>query len=151
MTKPFKVIRSAYQNDALTKLIFEIRQKVFVDEQMVSRDEEFDRYESTSIHYLGYYNDRPVATARWRITEKGIKLERFAVEREYRGVGAGWAVLSQVLEDVACTGQYIYLHAQVSAIGFYEKAGFKKEGPMFTEANIDHYRMTYPLNQDTDH
>jgi predicted GNAT family N-acyltransferase len=151
MSTPFNVVRTTYHNEDITRLIFAIRQKVFVEEQMVSREEEFDPFERTSIHYLGYFNDRPVATARWRITEKGIKLERFAVEKEFRGSGAGKAVLAQVLRDVVAPGQYVYLHAQVSAIGFYEKAGFKKEGPMFSEANIDHYRMTYPLTRESVH
>ena len=59
--------------------------------------------------------------------------------------GFGRAVLDQVLSDTIPLGQRIYLHAQVSAMGFYERAGFKKEGPMFSEANIDHFVMYYAV------
>jgi len=48
-----------------------------------------------------------------------------------------------VLTDVIPFKKRIYLNAQVTAIGFYERYGFKKEGPMFVEANIDHFVMTY--------
>lgn len=125
--------------------IFKIRQEVFVDEQKVDRDEEFDAYESSSLHYLGLIDGHPAGTARWRITEKGIKLERFAVLKDHREKGVAAALLAQVLKHVIPSGQRIYLNAQVSAMGFYEKFGFKKEGPMFVEANIDHFVMTYSL------
>jgi predicted GNAT family N-acyltransferase len=127
----------------ITDKIFAIRNHVFVEEQQVDRDEEFDIFEVSSLHYLGSCNGIPAGTARWRFTEKGIKLERFAVEKSMRGTGIGKAVLAEVLKDVIPFRKKIYLHAQVSAMGFYEKAGFKKEGPMFSEANIDHFLMTY--------
>jgi len=138
-----KVENCLYSNSSLTKLIFNIRQEVFVKEQQVSRDEEFDAFEQTSMHYLAVFNDKPAGTARWRITAAGIKLERFAVLSELRGNGIGRALLNKVLRHTQPAGVLIYLHAQVSAIPFYEQAGFKKEGPMFSEANIDHFKMTY--------
>ena len=123
--------------------IFSIRSEVFVNEQQVSREEEFDLYEENSLHYLGTWKGKPAGTARWRITRSGIKLERFAVLQPLRKNGIAAAVLKEVLKDVIPLGKRIYLHAQVSAVGFYEKYGFKKEGPMFTEANIDHFIMSY--------
>ena len=129
----------------ITELIFGIRTRVFVEEQQVSREEEFDEFENSSLHYLAVCDGIPAGTARWRFTSKGIKLERFAVEKELREMGVGRAVLEQVLSDTIPLGQRIYLHAQVSAMGFYERAGFKKEGPMFSEANIDHFVMYYAV------
>jgi predicted GNAT family N-acyltransferase len=126
-----------------TKLIFAIRHSVFVVEQKVSREEEFDEFENSSIHYLGVVNGVPAATARWRITETGIKLERFAVLFEYRNKGVGTAVVNKVLSHVGATGLTIYLNAQVSAVVFYERAGFCKTGKMFMEAGIEHFKMTY--------
>ena len=123
--------------------IFRIRSEVFVTEQQVSREEEFDDYEESSLHYLGMWNGKPAGTARWRITKSGIKLERFAVLLRLRKNGIAAAVLREVLKNVVPLGKRIYLHAQVSAVDFYLKYGFKKEGPMFTEANIDHFVMSY--------
>ncbi len=135
-----------YSNTVLCDKIFKIRQEVFVKEQRVSREEEFDEFEKSSIHYLGTFSGTDAGTARWRITDKGIKLERFAVLAEFRMKGVAAKILHQVLEHVTPIGLKIYLHAQVSAVGFYEKNGFKKEGSMFTEANIDHFKMYFDRN-----
>ena len=120
---------------------FAIRKKVFVTEQEVDESEEYDEFEPTSIHYLVFVDETPVGTARWRITENGIKLERFAVLKEYRNVKAGRTVLLKVLKDVIPLDKKIYLNAQVTAMKFYEREGFVAEGEMFVEANIQHYRM----------
>ncbi len=123
--------------------IFKIRTQVFVDEQQVDRDEEFDGFEVSSLHYLAIADGQPSGTARWRITQNGIKLERFAVLEDSRRKGIAAAVLQKVLADVKPLQTRIYLHAQVTAVGFYEKYGFVKEGEMFSEANIDHFVMRF--------
>jgi predicted GNAT family N-acyltransferase len=122
---------------------FAIRQKVFVDEQHVDPHLEYDEFEGSSTHYLATIEDLPVGTARWRVTEKGVKLERFAVLEEYRDKGAGTALLAQVLSDADALAKPIYLHAQVQVVPFYEKFGFKAVGDEFVEADIRHYKMIY--------
>lgn len=131
------------QEDLLTA--FAIRREVFVKEQNVSAKEEYDKYESESHHFLAFYQNIPCGTARWRITEKGIKLERFAVLAPYRGKKVGRAIVEKVLQDIFTHEQFaekaVYLHAQVQVVGFYEKFGFVKFGEMFQECNIWHYAM----------
>jgi predicted GNAT family N-acyltransferase len=83
-------------------------------------------------------DDLPIGTARWRFTENGIKLERFAVLEEYRDKGAATALLKEVLNDVLKENKPVYLHAQVQVVGFYEKFGFKPVGDEFVEADIRH-------------
>jgi predicted GNAT family N-acyltransferase len=122
---------------------FAIRKKVFVEEQQVPPEEEFDEFEEASQHFLASYNDIPVATARWRHTEKGIKLERFAVLKDYRDKGVGSKILEAVLSDVIPFQKKIYLHAQITAVKFYERAGFEKHGDIFSECDILHYTMIY--------
>ena len=119
---------------------FSIRRKVFVDEQGVDQNLEYDK-EDESTHYLLLLAGKPIAAARWRETEKGIKLERFAVLPEFRNRGFGEIILEKVLEDVKLTGKTVYLHSQVRAVPFYERNGFIKEGDMFVEAGIEHYYM----------
>ena len=130
-----------------TTFIFAIRHKVFVEEQKVSREEEFDEHEQTSIHYLGYVDDIPAAAARWRITETGIKLERFAVLPTYRNKGVGSAILQKVLSDVTPTEVTIYLNAQIQAISFYERAGGIFTGKEILEKvgdqNLPHLSYTW--------
>ncbi len=117
-----------------------IRRKVYIDEQGVDPELEYEN-EEEAIHYLLIVDGMAVSTARWRETENGVKLERFATLREQRGKGYGALILKKVTEDVVPLHKTIYLHAQISAIPFYEKYGFVKEGEMFIEADIEHYYM----------
>ena len=142
-------ISFSFSDKKNTDTAFEIRRKVFVIEQEVEEREEYDEFEHTSIHYLVFVNEIPVGTARWRITENGIKLERFAVQKEYRNAKAGRSVLLKVLEDVKPLEKKIYLNAQVTAMKFYEREGFIPEGEMFMECNIKHYRMVFKSNEVT--
>jgi len=73
---------------------FDIRRRVFVIEQECPPDEEYDEFESTSTHYLATYNGLIVGTCRYRTTDKGYKLERFAVLKEHRTAGIGAALLN---------------------------------------------------------
>ncbi|WP_224995997.1 GNAT family N-acetyltransferase [Cesiribacter sp. SM1] len=125
---------------------FEIRRKVFVVEQEVPAEEEYDEFEESSRHFLAYTAEGlPCGTARWRYTPKGIKLERFAVLGEQRGKGAGAALVQKVLDDISsqpdADGKTLYLHAQITAMPLYSKFGFKPDGPEFLECGIRHYLM----------
>ncbi|MEO9474818.1 MAG: GNAT family N-acetyltransferase [Cyclobacteriaceae bacterium] len=124
--------------------VFALRQEVFVVEQEVRSEEEFDEFESISRHFIAFEDDLPVGVARWRATDKGIKLERFAVKQSHRGAGVGSALVQAVLSDISQNvgnGQYLYLHAQLTAIPLYTKFGFEKTGPQFEECNIQHFKM----------
>lgn len=125
---------------------FAIRQKVFVEEQNVSREEEYDEYEKSSVHFLAVNEEgKACGTARWRFTDKGVKLERFAVLKECRAAGVGSALVAAVLEDInrhpEAAGKTLYLHGQLTAVPLYEKFGFEKKGEPFEECDIVHYLM----------
>jgi len=127
------------------EIAHKIREEVFVKEQNVPFEEEYDNYEQTSVHFLAFYQGKPCGTARWRFTENGIKLERFAVLKEFRNKKVGKATLEAVLENIKNTAETsqktLYLHAQVQVVGFYEKFGFQKIGETFQECDIWHYKM----------
>jgi len=127
----------------LAEKAFSIRREVFVVEQFVDPELEYDEFEDISTHYLLFEDDVPVATARWRVTDNGIKLERFATLKNYRNRGIGNKILDQLMNDVIDMQQPIYLNSQVSAVSFYDRNGFVQEGEMFEEANIKHYKMTF--------
>lgn len=135
------------QNKVEQEQAFAIRQIVFVEEQQVRPEEEYDEFEEQSRHWIviDEKTQKACGTARWRYTPKGIKLERFAILQEYRGQGVGSSLVKAVLADVAqqaaSKGQTIYLHAQIQAVNLYARQGFTKEGPMFEEAGIQHYKM----------
>jgi len=138
-----KVTKFTTKEKELFKAAGKIRTLVFVDEQKVSQEEEFDGLDDEAIHYLVYFNDEVAGTGRRRITEQGHKLERFAVYKEFRGKHIGAELLKQMLVEILPTEKKIYLNAQVSAQNFYAKYGFEKEGEIFVEANIEHYKMVY--------
>jgi predicted GNAT family N-acyltransferase len=141
-TNMIEVKRFKITDKYLADQAFAIRRRVFVEEQGVDAALEYDK-EDQATHYLMLLAGKPVAAARWRETEKGIKLERFAVLPEFRNRGFGEIILEAVLKDVAGSGQTIYLHSQSRAVRFYERNGFLKEGAMFVEAGIEHYYMKY--------
>jgi predicted GNAT family N-acyltransferase len=125
--------------------VFKIREDVFVIEQEVDPSEEYDEFESTSTHFLAKIDEQPAGTARWRFTDKGVKLERFAVLKHMRGAGVGYALVQAVISDIGASpetkGKKLYLHAQLDAMPLYAKFGFNKVGPMFEECNIQHFKM----------
>src|SRR6188768_1106762 len=97
----FKVISFESSDEANCEKAFAIRHKVFVEEQQVDREEEYDEFDKTSKHYLVFADEGiPAGTSRWRETKSEIKLERFAVLKEYRSKGVGSVMLRQVLNDV---------------------------------------------------
>lgn len=124
---------------------FKVREEVFIVEQKVQKEEEFDEFEMESTHFVALEPDGdPIGAARWRKTSIGIKLERFAVVKTSRGRGVGAALVAAVIEDILSKegeNQLMYLHAQLEAVPLYEKFGFKKKGDLFEECNIWHYTM----------
>ncbi|MBT2557098.1 GNAT family N-acetyltransferase [Hymenobacter sp. ISL-91] len=133
--------------DADLETALAIRHTVFVLGQNVPADLEHDAHDRTdATHYLALSAaGQPCGAARWRPTEAGVKLERFAVLAEYRNQQAGAALLAAVLHDVqaAHPAALVYLNAQLPAVRFYERHGFRKIGEKFTEADIEHYKMAF--------
>jgi predicted GNAT family N-acyltransferase len=131
--------------DDQLKSAYSIRHQVFVVEQKVDPEMEYDEFENISKHFIAYCDDKAVGTARWRVTPNGVKLERFAVLEEMRGKGVGQALVEAVLEDISdnpdAAGMKKYLHSQLSAVPLYLKFGFEKVGDIFEECNIMHYKM----------
>jgi predicted GNAT family N-acyltransferase len=130
------------------KEAFRIRELVFVAEQRVPASEEYDTFEETSRHFLAFVDGVACGTARWRYTDKGIKLERFAILKEYRNRKVGSALVQALLQDIKSQplseGKILYLHAQLSAMPLYAKFDFVPVGEMFEECNIQHYKMVLP-------
>lgn len=137
-----EIIKFQFDDVVLRKYAFEIRHKVFVIEQKCPPELEYEN-EEISTHYIVKNNKTFVATARYRYTSNGIKLERFAVLKKYRRQGIAWFLLNKILEDVKIENKQIYLHSQVTAINLYKKAGFEIHGKMFEEAGIEHFKMIY--------
>lgn len=123
-----------------------IRQHVFIEEQACPPEEEWDEFEETSRHLVGYVDDAPVAVARWRAVPHAnrivAKLERFAVLKEYRGRGFGRGMVQAAMDDARRAGfNDFMLNAQEHLTVFYGGFGFRVCGERFMEANIPHLPM----------
>jgi predicted GNAT family N-acyltransferase len=119
-----------------------IRFEVFVDEQQVPAEEELDQLDADSIHFLAF-DDTGRSLACARLTGAG-QIGRMAVLAHSRGTGVGAQLLAAVVEHALQTGiADIYLHAQIHAIGFYQRAGFVVDGDEFYDAGIAHRNMVY--------
>lgn len=119
---------------------FAVRREVFVVEQQRSRDMEATGNDEAS-HFIAILEGQPAGAARYRRTENGYKLERFAVLKQFRGKGVGDALVKAVLDDIGERNTVIYLHAQPEAINLYGRNGFVMEGNSFVEAGTIHYKM----------
>jgi predicted GNAT family N-acyltransferase len=116
-----------------------IRTTVFIEEQNVPEEMEWDEYDETCTHVIVEINGDYVATG--RLLEVG-QIGRMAVLKSYREMGIGSKVLEKLLSIAKSIGmKTIFLNAQLDAIGFYRKYGFEEEGNIFDDAGILHRKM----------
>lgn len=122
-----------------------VRETVFIDEQRVPRELEFDERDALCRHVLVFDGDAPVGTGRLDV-DYGGKVGRVAVVATHRRAGVGSAVMDR-LHAIAREARLprVWCHAQLSAVPFYERLGYVSSGPTFEEAGIEHVRMEYAL------
>jgi predicted GNAT family N-acyltransferase len=140
MPEPKEIQVKKVSDPEILEKVFAIRREVFVGEQNCPPELEWE-FEEESTHFLATVDGIPAGASRWRKTVNGYKLERFAVLKDFRGLGVAQKLVQAVLDDLPSDADYIYLNAQILAMGLYEKFGFVKEGPQFEEAGIQHFKM----------
>lgn len=120
-----------------------IRTTVFVEEQNVPEELEWDEHDDSCVHVLASFGSEVVATG--RLLETG-QIGRMAVLKNYRKKGVGSKMLEKIL-SIANSMKFksVFLNSQLDAIGFYNRFGFKEEGGVFDDAGIPHKRMTKQL------
>ena len=124
-----------------------LRTRVFVEEQGVPAEIEQDAHDATAVHALAEDDEgRVVATGRLLVRDGRGVIGRMAVDATARGRGHGAAVLAELHRQAAATGlPEVELHAQLTARGFYERAGYSAVGDVYEEAGIAHVTMRRPL------
>ena len=122
------------------ELLRRVRDQVFVIEQNVPLELEWDDQDEASQHVLALdANNKPIGTG--RLLADG-HIGRMAVLREWRGSGVGSALMKALMELGWQQGHHgLVLNAQVHAAPFYERFGFEKRGAEFDEAGIPHVEM----------
>lgn len=124
-----------------------VREAVFIDEQRVPRELEFDERDALCRHVLAFDGDLAIGTGRLDLGYGG-KVGRVAVVATHRRSGVGAAVM-QRLHTLAREQRqaHLWCNAQLTAVPFYERLGYVGSGPTFFEAGIEHVRMEYTLRE----
>ncbi|ANP54501.1 putative GNAT family N-acyltransferase [Streptomyces griseochromogenes] len=155
MSTPYTV-RTA-EDPADREACFAVRKDVFVVEQGVPQDIEYDAYDAVAVHLLAVREDGvPLGTGRLLHGEAAMKktgqdasvgsLGRLAVTRRARGLGVGVALVRAIEDAARARGlAAVDLHAQTRALGFYERLGYEAYGPEFPDAGIPHRAMRRAL------
>ncbi len=132
-------------NEEELKIAFAIRKDIFVKEQGVPLDDEFDQYDKLNgdcQHILVHYNEQPVGTGRIRFVDGVGKLERICILESFRKFGLGKNII-KALEEIAEEqgASQVKLHGQTHAEGFYKKLGYRTSSDVFIEDGIPHILM----------
>ncbi|MDH5446460.1 MAG: GNAT family N-acetyltransferase [Gammaproteobacteria bacterium] len=138
MSIEVKEVSWAEQEVALS----EIRREVFIEEQHVPKDMEWDGLDPRCRHVLAIESETGVPVGTGRLVPDG-QIGRMAIRKAFRNQGIGRQVLQKLIELARCDGhKSVFLHAQISAVNFYLPAGFVAEGKTFMDAGIPHVNMT---------
>lgn len=136
-----KLIRFNYADSELFEDALKIRTEVFVEEQNVPPELEYDGKDPLATHFLLLDNEKPIATARILQKDEGIKLERFAVIKDFRGLGLGRVLMDFITKHI--DAEEIFFHSQDGAVEFYKQMGYCIIGEAFYEAGIKHFLMKH--------
>ena len=121
-----------------------VRRAVFIEEQRVPEELEWDDADERSYHVLATSSEgEPIGTGRLKLDGQ---IGRMAVAKSWRGRGVGAAILDALVvlaRKEGCT--VVRLHAQTHALDFYAKYGFAPVGDEFDEAGIAHRAMELRL------
>ena len=121
------------------RAIRQIRGSVFVKEQGIPNEDEFDDSDNACVHAIAWDEGRPVGTG--RLSDDG-RIGRIAVMEQARGRGIAKAIMLALEQHAQKSGlPQLWAHAQVQALGFYKKIGYRVDGDEFMEDGIPHKRI----------
>lgn len=128
----------------IKSVILSIRRTVFIREQGVPEELEWDGLDPACLHLVAWNRQgEPIGTARM---QPDGRIGRMAVLQDWRGHGVGRALLSRLLDEASAKGlSRVCLAAQTYALGFYQKQGFQVVGEAFLDAGIPHRMMFLEL------
>ena len=126
---------------------FAVRREVFIEEQQIPEQEEFDEFETTALHLIVYVDEQTAATGRIWHDGKNFRIGRLAVLKPFRGQKIGDLALRLLLYKAFSSGaQTIEISAQTYIMPLYRKFGFKEYGEEYIEAGLPH--MAMKVNKD---
>ncbi len=131
-----------FLDDSNLNLAFDVRKKVFIEEQKIEKELEFDGTDKDAKNMILKIDNKPVGTGRLIKIDDKMYIGRVAVLKEHRNKGYASHLMKFLLNEAKNMGyKEVFIHAQSYAKNFYEKLGFKAFGDEFLEANIPHIYM----------
>ncbi|HEY40654.1 MAG TPA: GNAT family N-acetyltransferase [Dehalococcoidia bacterium] len=139
----FKLVNNEYE----LKEALNVRRLVFVEEQGIDEDIEYDGFDSEALHLVVKSGEQIIGTARVRFPATGeAKIERMALLKPFRRRGIGSDMMSFLSSELRMRYvSHVILHAQYTTLDFYETCGYSVTGPPFWEAGIKHVAMEKQL------
>lgn len=134
------------KTENILKRAYDIRKKVFVEEQHVPIEIEIDEHEDNAIHFICSDVSKYVGASRLRFVDNYGKLERICVLKEARGNHYSKELIQAMEEEIKHNNiEEARLNAQTQAVGLYESVGYHVISDEFLDANIPHVEMQKKL------
>ena len=131
-----------YNWNEAKKILIPIRRSVFIIEQLVPEELEWDYWDDKSKHIILTINNIPIGCARLIFLERILLLERIAIIKSKRNQGFGSKLIYEIIKIAKNKKiKEIIISAQIKVLPFYQKIGFIAKGKIFTEAGIKHIKM----------
>ena len=126
---------------------FGVRRQVFIGEQGIPEETDFDGRDGQALHVVVIEAHEVIGTARLQfLSDSQAKLERMAILKPFRRQGIGTGMISYLEKELRKRQvKEVILHAQYTAVPFYQACGFEKEGSPFWEAGMKHVKMKKQL------
>ena len=120
-----------------------IREAVFIQEQHIAAEDEWDAEDAVAVHFIVFQQDQAIATARLLSNNS---IGRVAVLTTARGLGVGQRLMQAVIDYARAEQRgLVKLSSQVHAIGFYQALGFEAQGDEYLDCGIPHIDMYLKL------
>ncbi len=137
-------------NNEQLKESLNLREEVFVKEQKIEAEKEFDNNDDISkedMHHFNLYkDDKVIGTLRAKVDKNYIKFSRVAIKKDYRGKNYGKILLSKVMAELDKYAKDYYVESQFYAKDFYKNLGFIQYGQEFFILDIKHVKLIKPYD-----
>lgn len=138
-----QIVVKLAESQSEIRAAFDIRHRVFVQEQQIPGEEERDEADDSALHAIAVLNGEALGTGRVVIQDGGIaRIGRMAVDKSSRGIGVGGRILTLLEDEARAKGsRWSVLHAQEYIKAFYVNRGYQQYGEVFDEVDIPHVEM----------
>lgn len=131
-----------YNWSAAKKILIPLRRSIFIKEQLVPEELEWDNLDSKATHILLLLNNALIGCARFILIDRVMCLGRMAVIKTKRKQGFGSKLIYEIIQIAKNKNiKEIKISSQIQAMPFYRKIGFIAEGKVFIDAGIKHKKM----------